>query len=443
MNQHMTSTKARKLTLAMTVALVIGNMIGSGIFFLPAALGMYGGISIFGWLFTSTGALLLAIVFSRLSRLLPNVSGGPFIYAKEGFGDFPGFLVAWGYILSIWASNAAITVAFVSYLSVFVPVLATSSILGALTGLAAIWFLTWINTKAIRTAGSVQLITTILKLIPLILIAVVGIFYLNPDHFTPFNLSGQSSFSAISATAALTLFAFLGFESATVPAEDVENPEVTIPRATIIGTLITILIYILGTIAVMGLISPNNLQNSSAPFADAAQVMWGQVGRYLVAAGVVISTFGALNGWTILQGQVGMAPARQNLFPSVFAYRNKNGSPTISLIVGSLIVSSLMLMNYSKGMVKAFEFLILVTTTTVLVPYIFAAAAYGVFVLQKKIGRPGSIHVQLILPTLAFAYSVWTVSGSGQEPVYWGFIMLLLGIPIYVYMKGKGNNEVR
>ncbi len=426
----------------MTVALVIGNMIGSGIFFLPAALGMYGGISIFGWLFTSTGALLLAIVFSRLSRLLPNVSGGPFIYAKEGFGDFPGFLVAWGYILSIWASNAAITVAFVSYLSVFIPVLATSSILGAFTGLAAIWFLTWINTKAIRTAGGLQLITTILKLIPLVLIAVVGIFYINPDHFTPFNLSGQSTFSAISATAALTLFAFLGFESATVPTEDVENPEVTIPRATIIGTLITILIYILGTVAVMGLISPGNLQNSAAPFADAAHSMWGPVGRYFVAAGVVISTFGALNGWTILQGQVGMAPARQNLFPSVFAYRNKNGSPSISLIVGSLIVSSLMLMNYSKGMVKAFEFLILVTTTTVLVPYIFAAAAYGVFVLQKKIGRPGAIPMQLILPALAFAYSVWTVGGSGQEPVYWGFIMLLLGIPIYVYMKGKRSNEV-
>jgi len=433
----MSAKKSKKLTLAMAVSLVIGNMIGSGIFFLPSSLGAYGGISILGWLFTSTGALLLAYVFSRLSRLLPNISGGPYIYAREGFGDFPGFLVAWGYILSIWASIAAITVAFVSYLSVFIPVLATNNVLAALTGLVAIWFLTWINTRAIRTAGSLQLITTILKLIPLVLIAVVGIFYLNPDHFTPFNQSDESSFSAITAAAALTLFALLGFESATVPTEDVENAEVNVPRATIIGTLITIIVYILGTVAVMGLISPGNLANSNAPFADAAEVIWGPAGRYLIAAGVVISTFGALNGWTILQGQVPIAPARQHLFPPIFARRNQHGSPAVSLIIGSIIVSSLMLMNFSKGMVKAFEFLILVTTTTVLVPYIFAAAAYGVFVFQKRLGRKGSIPVQMILPTLAFAYSVWAVAGSGQEPVYWGFILLLLGIPVYAYMKGK------
>lgn len=433
----MSQSGSKKLTLSMAIALVIGNMIGSGIFFLPSSLGAYGGISIFGWLFTSTGALLLAIIFSRLSRILPNISGGPFVYAQQGFGDFPGFLVAWGYILSIWASNAAITVAFVSYLSVFVPILATSNVLAAATGLMAIWFLTWLNTQTIRTAGALQLVTTVLKLIPLILISVVGIFYLNPDHFTPFNVSQESSFSAISATAALTLFAFLGFESATVPAEQVENAETTIPKATMIGTLITIVVYILGTVAVMGLISPASLQGSNAPFADAAAVIWGPTGRYLVAGGVVISTFGALNGWTILQGQVPMAPARLKLFPKVFARQNVNGSPSVSLVVGSIIVSTLMLMNFSKGMVKAFEFLILVTTTTVLVPYIFAAAAYGVFILQKKFGKTGNTMIQMILPILGFAYSVWAVSGSGQEPVYWGFIMLLLGIPIYVYMKGQ------
>jgi APA family basic amino acid/polyamine antiporter len=433
----MSKSVPKKLTLWMAIALVIGNMIGSGIFFLPSSLAVYGGISIFGWLFTSTGALLLAIIFSRLSRILPNVSGGPFIYAQKGFGDFPGFLVAWGYILSIWASNAAITVAFVSYLSVFIPALATNSPLAAATGLLAIWFLTWLNTRTIRTAGALQLVTTVLKLIPLILISVVGIFYLNPEHFTPFNVSQESTFSAISATAALTLFAFLGFESATVPAEQVENAEATIPKATMIGTIITIVVYILGTIAVMGLISPANLQGSNAPFADAASIIWGQTGRYLVAGGIVISTFGALNGWTILQGQVPMAPARQKLFPKIFARQNLNGSPSVSLLIGSVIVSTLMLMNFSKGMVKAFEFLILVTTTTVLVPYIFAAAAYGVFILQKRIGKEGNTLYQLILPMLGFAYSVWAVSGSGQEPVYWGFIMLLLGIPIYVFMKGQ------
>ena len=416
-------------------------MIGSGIFFLPSALGQYGGISIFGWLFTATGALLLAIIFSRLCRLLPNISGGPFVYAREGFGDFPGFLVAWGYIVSIWTSNAAITVAFVSYLSVFIPDLAENQFLAAFSGLLIVWMLTWVNTKSIHIAGSLQVITTILKLVPLVLIAVVGIFYLDPDHFIPFNQSDASSFSAISAAAALTLFAFLGFESATVPSEDVENAAVTIPRATIFGTLITIMVYILGTVAVMGLVNPADLSSSNAPFADAAQVIWGPTGRYLIAAGVVVSTLGALNGWTLLQGQIPMAPARAALFPKILSRQNANGSPVVSLVIGSVIVSVLILMNFSKGMVKAFEFLILVTTTTVLVPYIFAAAAYGVFVLQKRIRRGKLVRLQMVLPILGFAYSVWAVSGSGEKPVYWGFIMLLLGIPIYVYMRGKANKE--
>jgi APA family basic amino acid/polyamine antiporter len=431
----MPNSSPKKLTLSMAIALVIGNMIGSGIFFLPSALAAYGGISIFGWLFTSSGALILALIFSRLSRFLPNISGGPFVYTQEGFGDFPAFLVAWGYILSTWAANGAITVAFVSYLSVFIPELATNKVLAVATGLSAIWFLTWLNTRTIRTAGTLQLVTTILKLIPLALISLVGIFYLDPSHFTPFNISEQSSFSAISATAALTLFAFLGFESATIPSEDVENAAETIPKATMIGTFITVAIYILSTVAVMGLISPAELQISNAPFADAAASIWGETGRYLVAGGVVISTFGALNGWTILQGQVPMAPARVNLFPKIFARQNINGSPTVSLVFGSVIVSSLLLMNFSKGMVKAFEFLILVTTTTVLVPYIFAAGAYGIFILQKRLGKDKNTSPQMILPMLGFAYSIWAVAGSGQEPVYWGFIMLLLGIPVYIFMK--------
>ena len=254
----------------MATSLVVGNMIGSGVFLLPATLAAYGGISIVGWLVTTVGALLLALVFARLSSLIPD-AGGPYAYTRRGFGDFAAFLVAWGYWISIWTSNAAIAVAFVSYMTVFFPELATNGALAALVAIATIWLLSWINSAGVRNAGWVQLITAILKLVPLVVIATLGLLFFNADHFRPFNLSGGSNFSAVTATVALTLWAFLGLESATIPADNVRDPRRTIPRATILGTVAAALVYIFGTVAVMGIIPPAGLAASNAPFADAAR----------------------------------------------------------------------------------------------------------------------------------------------------------------------------
>jgi len=248
-------------------------MTGSGIFLLPAALALYGGISLFGWIFTVAGTILLALVFSRLSRLITK-AGGPYTYSREGFGDFPGFLVAWGYWLSIWTGNAAIAVAGVGYLSVFIPSLKENQVLSALVAVGAIWLFTYINTKNIKKVGVVQLITTIIKVIPLFLLGSIGFLYFNTAHFKPFNLSGLSSFDAITATAALALWAFLGLESATIPSDKIRNPTKTVPRATIAGIGITALLYISSTIGVMGIVAPADLQSSAAPFADAAQKVW-------------------------------------------------------------------------------------------------------------------------------------------------------------------------
>src|SRR5688572_12737539 len=142
----MTQTNAsQKIGLWSSTALVVGNMIGSGIFLLPATLAAYGGISLLGWIGSSIGAIALALVFSNLSKLFPNSPGGPYAYTRTGLGDFPAYMVAWGYWISIWTTNAAIAVTFVSYLTVFFPVLSSNSFLSILTGLSAVWFLTWIN----------------------------------------------------------------------------------------------------------------------------------------------------------------------------------------------------------------------------------------------------------------------------------------------------------
>ncbi|MGH9323857.1 MAG: amino acid permease, partial [Vicinamibacteria bacterium] len=357
----MTATKEKKLGLAMVTALVVGNMIGSGIFLLPASLGPFGGISIVGWLVSAAGATLVALVFARLSRLVRK-SGGPYTYTREGFGDFPGFLVAWGYWISIWTTNAAIAVAFISYLTVFWAPLATNRALAGVLGVATIWLLTWVNVLGVHAAGVVQLVTTILKLIPLMVIATFGLLHVNPANFTPFNATGESTFAAITSTVALTLWAFLGLESGTTPAEHVHDPERTIPRATILGTLLSATVYVLGTIAVMGVIPSSELATSNAPFADAASRMWGPSAGYFVALGAVVSCFGALNGWLLLQGQIPLAAARDRLFPDVFGRVSKYNTPAHALVISSVLATILMAMNYTKGLVEQFTFIILLAT---------------------------------------------------------------------------------
>ncbi len=423
-----TITKTKKIGLWATASLVLGNMIGSGIFLLPASLASFGGISIIGWIVSALGGIALAKVFSELSKMFPK-TGGPYTFAKQGFGDFPAFLVAWGYWISICCTNAAIAVTMLSYLSTFFPILNTSPFAAATTGLGAIWLLTYINTRGVKEASWIQLVTTILKLVPLILIAIIGLFFIEIAHFQPFNLSGESDLSAITATATLTLFAFLGIESGTIPADNIENPTVTIPKATIIGTWVAIFVYVLGSVAVMGIIPPETLQNSAAPFADAAVVIWGESARNWVALGVVISTFGALNGWIMMQGQIPMAAAKDQLFPKLFGKVNENKMPAAGLMFSSLLISGLMLMSYSKSLVKTFEFMILLATLTCLVPYLFSTATHLLFSLRS--GKKWS----WIWGSLAFLFSMWAVVGSGAEIVYYGFLALMAGIPIYVWIK--------
>jgi APA family basic amino acid/polyamine antiporter len=430
-----THTNSKKLGFWMCTALVVGNMIGSGIFLLPASLGPFGGISIVGWVISAAGATLVALVFSRLSRLIRR-SGGPYTFTREGFGDFPGFLVAWGYWISIWTTNAAIAVAFVSYLTVFWPALAGNNVLAAATGLATIWVLTAVNVAGVHAAGLVQLVTTVLKIIPLAAIGFFGVFYVDPANFVPFNASGQSTFSALTATVSLTLWAFLGLESGSTPAEHVIEPERTIPRATIVGTLATAVVYVLGTVAVMGVIPSAELASSNAPFAEAARSLWGGWAFYAVGMGAVISCFGALNGWLLLQGQIPFAAARDGLFPAAFAKLSPFGTPTFGLIFSSVLGSILLAMNYNRSLVEQFTFIILLATLNTLVPYVFCSMAEIMIFLKDRERFSGKrLGGAVVLSVAAFAYSLWAIGGAGESIVYWGFLLLVAGVPVYVWVR--------
>jgi len=447
----------RELGTSMSTALVAGNMIGSGVFLLPASLAAVmvasGSGSLLAWVFTGIGAMLLALVFAVMGKAYPR-TGGPYAYTQKAFGDFAGFWTAWGYWIAAWAGNAAITVAFVAYLGVFWPALLTNHVLAALIGIAAIWVLTAINIVGVRQTGIVQVATTVLKFVPLALIGIVGLFYIHGANFHPFAPhgfgTGKGMIGGITTAAALTLWAFIGLESATIPAEEVKNPGKTIPRSTVWGTLATTAVYILATVAIVGVIPAATLQNSNAPFADAARVIFGGGGFLgltwgeMVALVALISTFGALNGWILIQGRVPLAAAQDGLFPKQFAkVSQKRGTPWFGLIVSSALITGLMFLNYNASLVNQFYNVILLATLTTLVPYAFAAAAQLYMMFTDKAAFVGRKVVwNVVVALLGFAYSIWAMIGSGNKTIAWGFLLLMAGVPVYVYVKWRHSRQL-
>lgn len=397
---------------------------------LPTALAAFGGISMIGWICASIGAILLAMVFGHLAKLAPQANGGPFAFTRLGMGDFPAYLVAWGYWVSLWCANAAITMAVVGYLAVFFPILEQSATIAIATGLGIIWLFTWINSREIKTVVLVQAITTILKIVPILLIGIWGLFYIQAANFTPFNLSGESDLSVITTTTMLTFFAFLGMESATIPSGSVKDSENTVRKATIFGTLATIFIYLISSVSIMGIIPAEVLAESSAPFADVAEIFWGETAKYLVAAGAVIATMGALNGWILMQGTIPMAAARAGLFPKIFSKVNQFNAPVYGILISSVIVSLFMLFNFSNSLAETFSYLMQLTTLAVTIPFLFSIISF-IVILKKS--HTASFK-KLSLAISAFAFTIWIMAGCGSEVLTSGLLLFLLGIPFYFWI---------
>ncbi|MHA4806448.1 amino acid permease, partial [Flavitalea flava] len=189
--------------------------------------------------------------------------------------------------------------------------------------------------------------------------------------------------------------------------------------------------------SVMGIIPSKDLQHSITPFADVAVLIWGDNARYWIGAGVAMAAFGGLNGWILIQGQISYAIAKDKLFPAIFERKNKKGVPAAGIIIGSVLVSVFMMMNYTRGLVEQFKFMLLLTTLTVLVPYLFSAAAYALLVLKKKETGKRQRVGALVIASLAFIFSLWAVIGAGQTVVFWGTLLLIAGIPFYVWVVWK------
>jgi APA family basic amino acid/polyamine antiporter len=422
----------------MCLALVVGNIIGSGVYLLPASLAPYGLNSILGWIITCGGAIALAVVFARLAKIFPQ-AGGPYVYARVAFGDGTGFLMAWGYWMGIWVGNAAIAIATVAYLAELVPWIKTTTGGPAIASCAIIWLLTYLNWRGTREMGALQIVTTILKLLPLVAIIALGLSLLMSGDPTVIKVESQPfSLAGIHASAALTLWALLGLESATVPASKVENPERNIPLATLWGTMAASVIYILACSVVVLLIPGAELATSSAPFADAIRLFWGDNVASTLAVFAFISGFGALNGWILLQAEMPRVLAKEGVFPRVFASESRHGTPGASLFISSALLTGVVLMNYSRSMVQVFTFIILISTSTYLVMYLTCALAALKLCWSGALGDAGRrLSAFLLVAILATFYSVWTLFGAGVEPFLWSIALFAAGLPVYWMMKRR------
>jgi basic amino acid/polyamine antiporter, APA family len=417
----------RQLGLPMATALVVGNMIGAGIFLLPALLAPFGQNATYAWLLTIGGALFLAVTFAILSR---RIEGGPFVYVERAFGPEVAFVVVWSYLVSIWTANAILPIAAVSNFSHFAPVLG-HPIVAPATAILFLWVLLLVNINGARAAGFVQVLTTLLKALPLIAVFLIAAIYFGRGvpaaPQSPMPISG----GAIAAAAALALFSMLGIECATVSADKVKDPHRTIPIASVLGPAIAGAIYLGVTWAVLYLLPGAEAANSPSPFADAAQPVVGPIAGSLIALFAGISALGALNGWLLCSGEIPLKLARDGAFPAWFAKTSGPGTPVRAQVVGCIAATLLIVSNYSRSLAGLYAFITLISVVSTLVLYVGCSASALTLLARRRL--TGALLG--ICATMGLIFSLWAFWGAGLEPSLWGLALVATGIPVWLAVR--------
>jgi APA family basic amino acid/polyamine antiporter len=420
-------------------ALAVGGTIGSAVFMMPALLVSYGGLGLLSMAAVAVGALFIAMMLANLSRRV-TATGGPYAYAKAAFGDFGGFLIAWGYWIALWTACVAIAIAFTGYVGALIPAVGESPLLTVVAGLALIWTLVGVNIAGVRESGIFSLVTTVLKLIPLVIIGVIGLFFVDIETLPPMNPGTQNSAYVFASAFGLIFWMFVGIEAATVPSEDVKNPEKTIPKALIAGTLTVGAVYLLVTFAVMGMIPAEELSTSASPLADAGVRIAGSWAGTAVSIGALVSIVGAFNVTLLTAGQTAMAASRDHVFPKIFERMTKRDTPGMSYVIVGILSTAMLFMNQSQSLVGAYKFVLLIATLTTIIPYAFCSMAGLLLGLHDKTVSKGRRRREAIVSIVAFAICMWVIASSGQEAVYWTFLLLMAGIPVYVAV--TRNNKI-
>jgi basic amino acid/polyamine antiporter, APA family len=427
------SQSSRVLGFWTCTALVVGNTIGIGIFLLPVSLAPYGLNALWAWLVTILGCIFLALVFSGLARSFPK-DDGLYTYTRRAFGPSVTFFVLWCYWFSTWVTNCTIATGIVGYLSILIPGLQKAPWLQPYVALASVWLFVLINCLGIRTAAWLQMITTALKLLPQLGVIILGAWQLfaQPGAYAARVPSTPISLHDLLATSTLALFAMLGIECAMIPAGKVRDPGRTIPRATLAGMLIAGLIYLCVSMIPLLLIPQAQLAVSNSPFADLfGRYLGPQYARWL-ALFIVVGGLGALNGWTLIVGEMTHAFARHGHFPAVLGKVNSRRAPAPAFVLTGLLASIMLVLNYNASLASVFTFLITVVTASNLPIYLACCLAVVVLWRRGQIQTVGRREVLWIAAAvLGAVYCIWAFAGIGAAPFLWTLGLAAAGIPFW------------
>ena len=399
---------------------------------MPAVLAPYGMIGFGGWIIAGGGSILVALTMSKLAQRIPR-TGGPYIYVNQGLGKLAGFVIAWTYYIACISAIAGISIAFVGYLGFFFPFIINSSLISLFLSLLLVWLIIILNIISIESSSKFQLVSTLLKLIPIILMIFLGFLNFEVKNFPDINPTELNPISLLATATTLVMWSFIGIETATVPANNIVNPKKTIPKILISSVLTILVLYILVSIAIAAIVPANEMVNSSAPFSLAASLVLGTTGGVLITIGALISTLGSLNANTLTAGNISFAAANDGLLPRKFKKITHAGTPIFTYILTGAFVSLLLLLNYTKGLINAFIFMAMLSTLSTLIAYAFCSIAELKF--SAKDNKSKQKNNAILIASFTLIYSIFTILGAGIEMIIYSLILILLGMPIYVFIK--------
>lgn len=426
-------TEPKRMSLVQLTFMVAVNMMGSGIIMLPANMAKVGAISLLSWLVTAVGSMAIAYGFAQ-AGLFNQRPGGMSAYAEDAYGKPGYFTVFLLYFLSLAIGNVAIGISAVGYLASFFPWLSSTPIATCIGVIALLWLTTVANFGGPRITGRIGTFTVWGVIIPVGLLSIIGWFWFNPSTFeAAWNPQGLTLAQGMGSSIALTLWAFLGMESAAQNSAAVENPKRDVPLACLFGTLGAAVIYILSTTVIQGIVPNAELARSTGPFGLAYAQMFNPTVGSIIMILAVIACVGSLLGWQFTIAQTGKSAADERMFPAFFSRVNRMGAPVTGMIVLGVVQSLLALSTISPTLSEQFAALVNLAVVTNVLPYIISLSA--LVIMMKRAGVSGAkFQMNAFIVLIAMLYSTYALYASGPQAVMGGMVVTALAFIIWGFL---------
>lgn len=434
-------TFVRGVTLVGAVAIVVGNMVGTSMYTLPASLAqVVGPLGIVAWLLTALGYFGVAYVYANLGARYPR-TGGPYVFAREAFGDFAGFLSVWLYWISALIGNAGIVTGVIAYAESFLPILSANHLLRFAVAQLLLWGFCGINILGIKHSARVQIAIMTVNLGGLFVLLGASMHAFNPANLRPFAPHGWTS---LATGTALICWAYSGVETATVPAEEMQSPTRTIWRGTMIGYVLGTVVFLMAAIVVAGVLPNDQVASSARPIAMVVERAVGPVGAWIISICAIVAGLGTLNGWMLVSGRAPVSAAQDGLFFKQMATLHPRfRTPVVALVSGAAVASAMLCLMLNNTLLETFNFIVLLAVWATLVPHLITAAAQLTLVRRdpERYTRVERRRSHIIAP-VAFVAMMYFVYGAGAEIGRWGFLLLAAGMLAYVFLRSANGGKL-